>query len=317
MFQLKGDLIDGKSAYLWLVDNFNDVSGDISICSAFLRSSIIKDLSSKFHKKSAVRVMVRWQLGDLLAGASDLESYKYCVELGWKFFVCLNFHGKVFHLPGHGVIVGSANATESGFGLLSRSNSEACTIVVESDSNIQFINHLFGKSIEMNDVLFAEIEEVFNKSTGNSVLVEWPNKIIQELTPTNNLKNKLFLSECLKTNGEELLSSNSELSADARSDLSLLGLQEHQANVDSIVRQFKKTKIFALLHLLLEEQGGEVYFGALTSAVHGWLIEDPTPHRREVKDLVKNLYGWIAGFNSGVVGLVVDRPNHSERIRLI
>lgn len=317
MFKLSGELIDGKSAYSWLIDNSENGVDRISICSAFLRSSIIKDLASKFDNKSPVRVMVRWQLGDLLAGASDLESYKYCFDLGWEFYVCLNFHGKVFHLPGHGILVGSANATESGFGLLSHSNSEACTVVSESNSNIEFINQLFSNSVKMNDELFAKLEAIYNNSSTCSNMLEWPDQIFQELSISDPSEKKLFLSECFKSNGEELLSSNAELSEDARSDLSLLGIQNHKSDVDSIARQFKKTKIFSLVHMLLKERGGEIYFGTLTAALHDWLIEDPAPHRRDVKILVKNLYCWIAGLGPNALGMVVDRPNHSERIRSI
>lgn len=319
MFKLSGELIDGKSAYSWLIDNSENVIDRISICSAFLRSSIVKDLAKKFNKNSSVRVMVRWKLGDLLAGASDLESYKYCSDLGWKFYVCLNFHGKVFHLPTRGILVGSANATESGFGLLSHSNSEACTVVSETNSNVEFINQLFENSVEMDDELFYKLVDIYNNSSTNSNLQEWPDQIIQNLTVSDVSEKNLFLSECFKSSGEELLSSASVsvLSEDARSDLSLLGIQNHQTDVDYIARQFKKTKIFSLLHMLLNERGGEIYFGTLTAALHDWLIEDPAPHRREVKVLVKNLYSWIAGLEPNSIGLVVDRPNHSERIRSI
>lgn len=317
MYKFSGDLIDGKSAYLWLVDNSKNVNGNISICSAFLRSSIIDDLSKNFHRDASVRVMVRWQLGDLLAGASDLNSYQLCSELGWKFFISLKFHGKVFHLPSQGILVGSANATESGFGLLSNSNSEACTIVAENDSNIEFVNHLFENSIEMNDDLFEKMQAIFDQALIEKDSLDWPKEILGELTKFNGLDKKLFISECFKSNGEELLAFPSHLSQDAKSDLSLLGLVDMHPSLESVGKQFTTTKIFSLLEELLDEKGGEIYFGALTSALHDWLVEDPAPHRREVKVLVKNLYCWIASLGSDVTGLAVDRPNHSERIRKI
>jgi hypothetical protein len=317
MFQLSGDLIDGKSAYLWLVEKSKNVNSDISICSAFLRSSIIEVLSKNFQPEVSVRVMVRWQLGDLLAGASDLKSYELCSELGWKFFISLKFHGKVFHLPSDGILVGSANATESGFGLLSNSNSEACTIVAENDSNIKFVNHLFENSIEMNDDLFEKMQAIFDQALIDKNSHEWPKEILEELSKSDGWYKKLFISECFKTNGEELLAFPSHLSQDAKSDLSLLGLVDRHPSLESIGNKFTTTKIFSLLFDLLDESGGEIYFGALTSALHDWLVEDPAPHRREVKVLVKNLYCWIASLGSDITGMAVDRPNHSERIRKI
>ena len=315
MFQMSGNLIDGKLAYLWLIEKSKGLTTNISLCSAFLRSSIIDDLSAKFHEDATVRVMVRWQLSDLLAGASDLKSYERCSKFGWKFYISLKFHGKIFHLPSHGIIVGSANATESGFGLLSNSNSEACTIVAENDSNIEFVNHLFENSIEMNDELFCNLKTIFDQAVIDKNSLDWPDEVLKELLVSNELSDKLFISECFKSDGEELLAFPSQLSQDARSDLSLLGLSDRNSSVESISKQFTKTKIFTLLLGLLEERGGEVYFGTLSAALHDWLVEDPAPHRREVKVLVKNLYCWIANLSPVTTGLAVDRPNHSERIR--
>jgi len=316
MFPLNGNLIDGKLAYLWLTNNAPNVSGCTSICSAFLRSSIINDISPHFQLDSSVRVMARWQLGDLLAGASDLEAYKVCRRHGWKFYVCLNFHGKVFHLPPHGILVGSANATESGLGLLSSSNSEACTIVDENKSNINFITELFHHAYEVNDELFARMLSIVNQAQEGNTFIEWPDSITNILITSISYSGKLFLSECFKTNGEELLSCSSVLSLDAKLDLSLLGLSEHHLSKVSIALQFKKTKIYFLLVSLLEKCGGELYFGTLTSAMHVWLIEDPAPYRREVKVLTKNLYSWISALDKNITLLSVDRPNHSERISL-
>lgn len=317
MFQFSGNLIDGRSAYLWLVEKSKNVTTDISICSAFLRSSIIDDLSKEFHQDATVRVMVRWQLGDLLAGASDLKSYELCSGFGWKFYISLKFHGKVFHLPSQGILVGSANATESGFGLLPNSNSEACTIVSENNANVEFVDHLFENSIEMNDEIFNKLKIIFDQAVIDKNSVDWPADVLEELSVSNELVKQLFISECFKTDGEELLAFPSQLSQDARSDLSLLGLSDRHASIDSVAKQFTKTKIFTLLLGLLKERGGEVYFGTLSAALHDWLVEDPAPHRREVKVLVKNLYCWISNLSSLATGLAVDRPNHSERIRRI
>ena len=94
-----------------------------------------------------------------------------------------------------------------------------------------------------------------------------------------------------------------------------MGISEERINSNSIAHQFKNTKIYSLLINLLNESGGEVYFGTLTSAVHDWLVEDPAPYRSEVKFIVKNIYGWIMKLDSEITLLSVDRPRHSERIK--
>jgi hypothetical protein len=317
MFSFSGSLIDGKTAHSWLVSNASNVTGNVSICSAFLRSSIIEDLSSRFNSGSSVRVLVRWQLGDLLAGASDLASYEASRTLGWKFYVCLNFHGKVFHLPPHGILVGSANATESGLGLSSNSNSEVCTIVEDEDSNRSFINNLFLQSVEMSDDLFEQIKVFYDQLQKKDLEdFEWPESIVKNFQIQSDRFTGLFLSECFQSDGKELLSGGGMFSDAARSDLSLLGLSKNNISNESIAIQFKKSKIYSLLFELVERRGGEVYFGALSVALQHWLIEDPALYRKEVKVLVSNIYSWVANLNADSIGLCVDRPNYSERIRL-
>jgi hypothetical protein len=274
-------------------------------------------LSSQFNSGSSVRVLVRWQLGDLLAGASDLASYEACCNLGWKFYVCLNFHGKVFHLPPHGILVGSANATESGLGLSSNSNSEVCTIVDDEDSNRSFLNNLFLQSVEMSDDLFEQIKVFYDQLQKKDLKdFEWPESIVKNFQIQSDRFTGLFLSECFQSDGKELLSGGGMLSDAARSDLSLLGLSKNNISNESIAIQFKKSKIYSLLFELVERRGGEVYFGALSVALQHWLIEDPALYRKEVKVLVSNIYSWVANLNAYSIGLCVDRPNYSERIRL-
>jgi hypothetical protein len=316
IFPLTGRLIDGKASYKWLADNSMNVGGVVSICSAFLRSSILEDFSKRLPKDASVRVIARWRLEDLLAGASDLEAYEVCKRKGWDFNICTNFHGKVFVFPPAGILVGSANATGSGLGLLSNSNSEVCTVVEESEANKSLVESLFLSSVKMTDELFTKLKDVYQNSLQKSDRVEWPDFISEEISPPQNFDGKLFLSECLLSDGNEILNLLKCDSTEAKSDASLLSLPSGQFDQKVIARRFSETKIFSLLKSLLEAEGGEIYFGTLTTAIHNHLMEDPAPYRRDVKIIVKNLYSWVSHLGK-YLSMEVDRPNHSERIRLI
>ena len=316
IFPLTGRLIDGKASYKWLADNSMNVSGVVSICSAFLRSSILEDFSKRLPVDAPVRIIARWRLEDLLAGASDLEAYEVCKKMGWDFYICTNFHGKVFVFPPAGILVGSANATGSGLGLLSNSNSEVCTIVDESEANKSLVGNLFASSTRMTDELFAKLKDVYQNSLKKGDRVEWPDFIYEEISPPKDYDGKLFLSECLSSDGDEILNLSKCESDQAKSDASLLSLPSGQYDHKVIAKRFSETKIFLLLRGLLEAGGGEIYFGALTSAIHNHLMEDPAPYRSDVKIIVKNLYSWVSHLAEHL-SMEVDRPNHSERIRLI
>jgi hypothetical protein len=124
-----GRLVDGPYAAKWLIEALLKSDQPVDLCSAFLRSEALVSLLPKNRNFVGGRILARWQLGDLQAGASDLYSYVVAKKLGFKFFIRQDFHGKVFSVPKIGTIVGSANATLAGFGLKEDGNAEVCTLV--------------------------------------------------------------------------------------------------------------------------------------------------------------------------------------------
>ena len=316
-FPLSGQLIDGKASYQWLANNAGKVNAQVSICSAFLRSSILEDFCKRLPSKTPVRIISRWQLGDLLAGASDLESYEFCKIMCWEFYICTNFHGKVFAFPPNGILVGSANATASGLSLITNSNSEVCTVVEESELNLRLIDNLFLSGTLMTDELYGKMKAIYLDSLSNGHAIDWPASIYNEIGAPKSYEAKLFLSECFASNGNEILLESKCNSAESKADASLLSLPSGQYSRQVIAERFMQTKIYFLLLDLLKSNGGEIYFGQLTSAIHNNLIEDPAPYRRDIKDLVINLYSWIKNLGQELLSMSVDQPNHSQRIRLV
>ena len=57
-----------------------------------------------------------------------------------------------------------------------------------------------------------------------------------------------------------------------------------------------------------------MYFGQLSDELHNALVSEPKPYRRDVKVLLSNLLEWCQKLNLEEVE--IDRPNHSQRIRL-
>ena len=79
---------------------------------------------------------------------------------------------------------------------------------------------------------------------------------------------------------------------------------------------FSETKCYLWLKEELKKKDNhELYFGEATALLHNVLLNDPKPYRKEVKDLLSNLLSWITALDCEEI--VVDRPNHSQRIRLI
>jgi len=312
-FPFSGQLIDGKTAARWLLAKVGPAPAGVSLCSAFLRSEALRTLYPSENSTHGGRILARWRLGDLLSGASDLDAYPLAKQLGLAFYIRQDFHGKVFSIPGSGVIVGSANATLSGFGLKESANSEVCTLVPDSEANQALLDEIFDGAIEITDTLFREISSVLGSATMNTTEeMEWPSELLDKLQ-NMEFSGRLFLSECFVST-PVLDESGARLSLDER-DLHLLGINGVDLNSDALRRAFKTTRIYRWLVHTLKSSGGELYFGALTESLHNTLLDDPVVYRRDVKLVLQTLLQWCQLL--GGIGVLVDRPNHSQRVRII
>jgi hypothetical protein len=311
-FQFSGQLIDGKTAASWLLARVCSAPSGVSLCSAFLRSEAIRTLYPSEKSKQEGRVLTRWRLDDLLSGASDLDAYPLSKRLGFAFYIRQDFHGKVFSIPLSGVIVGSANATLSGFGLQESANSEVCTLVPHSESNQALLDEIFYGAVEITDALFKEISSAVRSATINTTeRLDWPNELLDRLQ-NPEFSGRLLLSECFVS--RPVIDEMGVLLSAHERDLRLLGIRGVNLNADTLRNAFKTTRAFRWLLHALKSSGGELYFGSLTECLHRTLMDDPVPYRRDVKVVLQTLLHWCHLIKG--VGVVVDRPNHSQRVRL-
>jgi hypothetical protein len=275
----------------------------ISICTAFLRSEVMSLMLSSSKQFEGSRILVRWRPGDLLAGASDLAAYNLAKSMGFQFWIKQDFHGKVFSLPGHGVLVGSANMTMSGLGLSANYNSEVCTLVPPADTNLELIDNLFLNALLMNDELFQEFSNALAlMPKANNHVTQWPDALMDKLAPID-LEEKFLISEL----------GNIKVSSDH--DRCLLGLMHDSIDVTSMITIFTSSKSYRWLTATLQANGNEMYFGALAQKLHDSLLEDPRVYRSEVKQMLVVLLDWCATLPN--LKVVVDRPNHSQRVRYL
>lgn len=309
-----GRLIEGGEAADWLIGGIADCSGSVSLCSAYLRAQALEALLAARGPDLRGRVLVRWQLADLMAGASDLRAYEVAKAAGLQLWVRLDFHGKVFCVPDRGIVVGSANATLSGLGLRSQSNEEVCTLVLSAPSNLAHIERLFAGAVLVDDQLFGEISaamEAASRLEGLPGSKEWPQAVLSKLQ-TFPPVDRLLVSECLWS-GPDLMLDGSVRFADMH-DRQLFGLTEPVVTMIEATHKLQQIKVFRWLRQNLEREGGPQFFGALSSALHDSLLDNPAPHRHEVKALLAQLLAWCDAFP--LAGVLVDKPQHSQRARL-
>jgi hypothetical protein len=315
-YPLHGELITGDQAWAWLTRSCKAAEASPTFCTAFLRSEAFGRLLALLPTGVRGTILTRWRLEDLLAGASDLNAYTLASEAGWPFFMRLDFHGKVFEFPGQGVLVGSANATLSGLGLASDPNVEAGTLVRDSESNKAVTSSFFHGATLVDVRLFRKLEAVLNEAqrTGSSP-ASWPQAVLDELVP-RVAPTFLLVSSCLLSKPDWVGRALPPSTSDVEHDLALLRIPGNRTSDPEVLASaLSRTAIYAWLVSAVEESGGEAYFGRLSAHLHSCLADDPAPQRRDVKSLLQNILEWLVV--CGDRRIVVDRPNHSQRVRLI
>jgi len=264
-----------------------------------------------------VRILARWRLADLITGASDLLAFELARSKGWSFYIKQDYHGKLYRLDPAGILVGSANLTSSGLGLLPSGNDEISVCVASDISAARQVEALFGRSIHVTDLLYERIKEVVEQADPvKAEIPEWPSDLIQVITDSKPSISALFVDECIFSfSPAELLEANSgSRTPTVLHDLSVLGIPENITPRKSMVKSlFLKSKGLRWLYGAVQSEGGEAYFGRLSALLHDSLLDDPAPYRSSVKALLSNLLNWTSELDCSE--LIVDKPNYSQRVR--
>ena len=316
---LTGKLLDGNDAYRWIADALSNAEQPIDICSAFLRSEALSALLHGAPKSLSGRILVRWRLNDLIAGASDFEAYDIAVARGFEVYMRLDFHGKVYALPPLGVLVGSANATLSGMGLKPNANGEVCTLVPYDEACQHVIDDLFSEAKLVDRELFSALSEACSHIDEPALQEQsWPVNIIA-LMSSKSCETTLLVDKCFWSGPSWTRSSIIDIEADVLHDQKLLGFRNGSFYASNLAgtlnKAFRRTEICQWLVSSVTAAGGEMYFGQLSFGLQHALADFPAPSRATVKLLLKNLLGWVSLLLLDEI--VVDTPRYSQRVRII
>lgn len=313
-------MIDSEQSKIWLENAVSISTQSLDFCSAFITLASLRHFNGCFQNKGfsgPIRLLARWQLSDLLSGASDTASYEYAASEGIRFFVNLDFHGKVYSVNPGGVLIGSANLTSAGFSLKKDSNGEVCVPLNDNEQNTRFVDNLFLNATEIDNSKYLKIKSALESiaaSKASSDIHDWPEDILNLFSADEDASN-LIVDEMFHTKYSEISKSENE-SYEKIHDASLLGITTKYLAERTIVRnKFLGSKSYIWLIQKLEHANGVIYFGELTASLHNDLLDDPAPYRKDVKGLLQNLLDWAEEFAQGYIK--IDRPNHSQRIALI
>ena len=307
-------LINTEQSRGWLETAVNNKTKSIDFCSAYIKTDSVNYFFDVFGKKSFSgkgRFLTRWRLSDLIQKSSDIEIYNLLKEKNFDLYMKLDFHGKIYKLNPGQILMGSPNMTNSGFGLINKSNDETGVILDSTAQNDKYIENLFLNATLVTDVLFknlySEYLEAVSNESGNKI-EEWSINIQRSIIKPSEFGG-LLVNDCFFCNP-----SLERILLEMNHDLSLLGLK-NMNDIAETKNKFIDSKFFKWFISQLVEKNGELYFGEVSELLHNVLIDDPKPYRKDVKGFIQNFLGWVSFLDLKIIE--VDRPNHSQRIKLI
>lgn len=277
----------------------------VQMISAFCKLDALKNLES--HINSCVlekKLLVRFRLSDLISNATDFEILEYCLSNGWKVFIRFDLHAKTYIVDNSRGIIGSANMTTRGLELKNSGNYEMASFVKVEEDDIYKIEALFENSIKVTDEIIKIMKKQYEeaKKNGKDVeSVEWSDEIKNLVQPKVNTLFSYDLPETDRTDfyyGEKI------------GFLDIL----YDENIENTKNAFLLSNCYKWLTNILKENDGCLYFGELSQKLHDSIVSDPKPYRKDVKQMLSNLLTWIQKFD--ISDVIIDRPNHSQRIRL-
>lgn len=273
----------------------------VQIITAYCKENTIAYLDKYINTNINKRLLVRFRMNDIVAGSTDFTILDFCLKKGWEVYIRFDLHAKTYIVDNKRCIIGSANATNSGLSMGKSPNTEVGTLVALDPDDIVKIDNLFNNAIKVDDKIFLNLQQQIN----NLALKNETKNYKWDSTITNLFNPKivtLFADELPETTKIELGEYIPFLDIIYSGDYNILREKLRWSNV------------YIWLLNTLKENNKEMFFGELSAKLHNIIVSDPTPQRKDIKNLLSNLLNIIEILK--MEELIIDRPNYSQRIRL-
>ena len=164
------------STMVKMIDHTNDLfprvrehllhaTKSVVIVSAYIRSNTLKNLLCGINSNVSITIYARWQIKDLISGASDVMVPNVAQDYNASFLIYPHLHAKIY-VADELALVGSANATARGLGSIGSHNLEVLVKHSAQDPDIKLLlDTLLNKAIvppllRENDI--AELVDMFD-----------------------------------------------------------------------------------------------------------------------------------------------------------
>ena len=160
----------------------------VTIFSGFIKSGAIHWLREHVNNSIKVTLVGRFSASDLIKGASDLEVYSICKELGWKLGILNNLHSKVFIFDDKHLMLGSANLTMRGLSIEGYGNIELGTKLAPSPDDLKRIEKMQEDIVWIDDDLYKAMKseiDLFDAEKIDQDSFKWSYDLTTKLQPSD------------------------------------------------------------------------------------------------------------------------------------
>lgn len=290
----------------------------ITLFSAYLKLDQLKILNTE---KKVNRIVVRWEIEDLVRGVSDFEDlYEYCKENNLALFRNTRIHLKAIWNNENSVLFGSANITGRGIGEKGDNfNYELAGVANPmSFDDISYLNFIIQESELVNNELFSEMKNLVDN-------IELPIIEFPELPTKKKLEDEFLISQLPMTSSPDLLfeilqnsnnfSLEDQLKASHDKALYHINIEDGiDASRSKLKTTFNSKAIIEKLKLDIKLQATKsLRYGGVVEWIKNNTTTVPTPMSWELKkeQIVNNLYEWICEFDEEFTW---NTPNHTQVI---
>jgi hypothetical protein len=301
------------------LSRFLKESENLKIYAPYIKYDTLNHLLT--NVKNCHSICVRWQVKDLISGASDLEIYQLCKDKNIPLFMNNRLHLKVYLRDYSEVFLTSANISSRALNIPENQwfNYEVGNIVTNNSlADKAYFSFIEAQSVLITDDVYQSIK---------LQLVDLAESDGGEEFVISDLNNAVFLISSLPlTDSPELLFRIYFSEVDF--DNSMLNVAAHDIGLYNIPSGLNELEFFRCLKvnffnhpfvkLLVAkmELKGEMFFGEVKEFIHQNCADVPLPRRWEITENIKTLYAWLVNLSDG--SIVVDIPyNYSQRIRFI
>jgi hypothetical protein len=295
-------------------------SKDLIIFSPYVKLTTLKELLNDTNSVKAV--YVRWEIKDLLDGASDLDVYYYLKEKGIPLFRNTRLHLKAY-------LAGIDNC------FLTTANISSRALNLPPYANFNYEIGTIANKLSMHELLYFEEIKSESHFISDEVVLQIKSLLeTTDFTPPPTIEG-LELQPVLE---QDFLVSSLPMSYSVEKLYDVYVSSELQSNVDyacavhdiclyKIPLGLDKASFLSLLKVNFFSQrfiskflenlngSGEIYFGEAKEWIVNNCCSVPTPRKWEITSNVQILYRWVVDLGDGKYQ--VDIPGQrSERLKV-